>query len=44
MARKKTLQIRISEEELKQIKKNAKNAQLTVSEYLRTMAIYKEVK
>jgi len=36
--------IRVSEEEKKAIKENAEKAQLTVSEYLRTMAIYGEVK
>jgi len=36
--------IRVSEEEKKAIKENAEKAQLTVSKYLRTMAIYGEVK
>ena len=34
----------VTDKELKQIKEKAEEAQLTVSEYLRTMAIYGEVK
>lgn len=34
----------VTEKELKQIKENAEKAQLTVSEFLRTLAIYGEVK
>lgn len=44
MTRKKTLQIRVSEEELKQIKQNADDAGMTVSEYIRETSIYGEVK
>ena len=44
MARNKNILIRVSEKEMKQIKKMAKNAGLSVSEYLRTLAIYGEVK
>ncbi len=36
--------IAVTEKEKTTIRENAKNAQLTVSEYLRTMAIYKEIK
>ena len=36
--------IRVNENEQKRIKENAEKAQLTVSEYIRTMAIYGEVK
>lgn len=34
----------VTEKELKQIKENAENAGLTVSEFLRTLAIYGEIK
>lgn len=36
--------IRVNDREKEVIKENAKKAQLTVSEYIRVMAIYGEVK
>lgn len=42
--REKNIRIRVSEKELDQIKEKAKEAELSVSEYLRTLAIYGEVK
>ena len=44
MAREKHILIRVSEEELKQIKQNADDEDMTVSEYLRQVGIYGEVK
>ena len=44
MARNKNIILRVSEKELNQIKEKAEKAQLSVSEYLRTLAIYGEVK
>ena len=44
MARNKNIILRVSEKELKQIKEKAEKAQLSISEYLRTLAIYGEVK
>lgn len=44
MKRQRHIVIRVSEKEMKQIKEMAKNAGLSVSEYLRTLAIYGEVK
>ena len=44
MARTKHVLIRVSEEELKQIKQNADDAGMTVSEYIRETSIYGEVK
>ena len=42
--RDKNIRVRVSDKEMKQIKEKAKKAQLSVSEYLRTLAIYGEVK
>lgn len=44
MARNKNIILRVSEKELNQIKEKAEKAQLSISEYLRTLAIYGEVK
>ena len=43
-AKVKQLHFMVSKEEFEKIKENAEKAQLTVSEYLRTLAIYGEVK
>ena len=43
-ARTKQFIIRVNDNEWKTIKENAEKAQLSVSEYLRTMGIYGEVK
>lgn len=42
--RNKAIKIKVSEKELEIIKKRAKEKQLSVSEYLRTLGIYGEVK
>lgn len=42
--RDKNIRVRVSDKEMKQIKEKAKQANLSVSEYLRTLAIYGEVK
>lgn len=42
--RNKNIRIRVSEKEMEQIKEKAKKAGLSVSEFLRTLAIYGEVK
>jgi len=44
MARNKNIILRVSEKELNQIKEKAEKAQLSISEYLRTLAIYGEDK
>ena len=44
MTRNKNIILRVNEKELKQIKELAKKSNLSVSEYLRTLAIYGEVK
>ena len=43
MARTKHVLIRVSEEELKQIKQNAKKQDMTVSDYLRKLGCYVQV-
>lgn len=43
MARKKHILIRVSEEELRQIKENAEKRNMTVSEHLRTLGTYAQI-
>ena len=43
MAREKHILIRVSEEELKQIKQNAEKRNMTVSEHLRTLGAYAQI-